>query len=343
MEHPTVAANHQHRLDDALGTWKRVKGGLYENFDGWKIAKNCNTWSWEVFAPNGEKAHRHGGWKTLQIAKLEAAQIIAAQPAPADRPAAEPQPAADVATPVRPDTAGESTPDSTAREIVSVMKVEEGDTILSPPHHVSASEVVVKAIVETGIGRTLRFTNRTLAGYNRDGFVTRVARAPKPEPVANADQAEATPAPAGEDQGDAEVVELDSRRRAPRHLAVAPPAAPVPGTDAGLVSILNGPAGRPIDPATVWRDHVGYRLRIELHARDLYYSTDYVQADIRRGHRLVIKLSHDDTYALEIGRMRRPRGEVLPEWTVRCQRRGIQAEALAEVLLEMATEVYGLS
>lgn len=70
-----------------------------------------------------------------------------------------------------------STSGTTEDDMVSVMDVKVGDTILSPAHHHPVGPRVVRAIEETGLGRTLRFTNRTIAGFYRNHRVTMIARA----------------------------------------------------------------------------------------------------------------------------------------------------------------------
>ncbi|HYQ62538.1 hypothetical protein [Actinophytocola sp.] len=84
--HPTVAANAQHRLDDATGKWKRVRAGVYENFEGWKITKTPDGYRWQVLNPAGDVVTK---WSepTLTWAKIAAEKLIAEaaeQPAPAE-------------------------------------------------------------------------------------------------------------------------------------------------------------------------------------------------------------------------------------------------------------------
>jgi hypothetical protein len=47
---------------------------------------------------------------------------------------------------------------------------------------------------------------------------------------------------------------------------------------------------------------------------------------------VVVKLAADDTYAIEIGRMRRTKGSSLPEYQVLEQARGIYADQLGETV-----------
>lgn len=76
-----LAANAQHRTDDALGIWTATGRGIrrvHENYDGWQIRTNANR-TWTVHRPNGtplNTAGRTAAWSTLWAAKLEAERAI---------------------------------------------------------------------------------------------------------------------------------------------------------------------------------------------------------------------------------------------------------------------------
>lgn len=76
-----------------------------------------------------------------------------------------------------------------------------------------------------------------------------------------------------------------------------------------------------------------------LGARDLMRDerAGYLQFDVRitRKLRVVVKLAMDDTYSVELGRMRRPRGVALAEYEVLEQLRGIHADQLGETVERM--------
>ncbi|WP_027657357.1 hypothetical protein [Salinispora vitiensis] len=56
---------------------------------------------------------------------------------------------------------------------------------------------------------------------------------------------------------------------------------------------------------------------------------------------VIVVLRADDTYGVEIGRMRRRRGEGLPSWkTLKVKESGIYCDTLGEVLEGMWNEAY---
>lgn len=78
---------------------------------------------------------------------------------------------------------------------------------------------------------------------------------------------------------------------------------------------------------------------IRLAARDLFYdeTAGYVQLDVKPGTRklrVVVKLASDDTYAVEIGRIKTV--DHLPEYQVLEQVRGINAAEMGQTVEDMA-------
>lgn len=67
----------------------------------------------------------------------------------------------------------------------------------------------------------------------------------------------------------------------------------------------------------------------------------YIQFDVKLGrtYRVIVKLDADDTYAVELGRMRKPRGAYLPEYQVIRQVRSLTFEVLGETVEEMCVAV----
>lgn len=110
-----------------------------------------------------------------------------------------------------------------------------------------------------------------------------------------------------------------------------------------LTSLINeAPTGIDARTAFAHLNHGdSWRLR-RLGAHDLLHDerAGYVQFDfnLTRKLRVVVKLDADDTYAVELGRMRKPRGGSLPEYRVIKQVRGVYCDALGETVEEMCVE-----
>jgi hypothetical protein len=79
-----------------------------------------------------------------------------------------------------------------------------------------------------------------------------------------------------------------------------------------------------------------YRM-VRLAARDIFHdeTAGYVQFDIRitKPRRVVVKLAGDDTYSVEIGRIKRSRGDI--EYVVLEQQHGIYCDHLGETVERM--------
>jgi hypothetical protein len=80
-----LAANAQHRTDDALGVWKaRGKGSqrIHENYDGWQLRTNTRR-TWTIHRPDGVQVGTPGmrEWSALWVAKAEAERAIAEEAA----------------------------------------------------------------------------------------------------------------------------------------------------------------------------------------------------------------------------------------------------------------------
>jgi hypothetical protein len=100
-----------------------------------------------------------------------------------------------------------------------------------------------------------------------------------------------------------------------------------------------------IDPAEAYQ-HVNWgdswRTR-RLGARDLIYSNDgYIQFDIRLDVgpklRVIVKVEPADTYAVEIGRIRRRQG--MPEYQVLAQERGHYTDSMGPAIERLAVQVW---
>jgi len=100
-----------------------------------------------------------------------------------------------------------------------------------------------------------------------------------------------------------------------------------------------------IDALTAFRqiNHGDAWRLARLGARNRAYSEDlgYIQFDVTLGrkYRVIVKLDADDTYAVEIGQMRKPRGSSIREYQVLSQVRGIYWDVLGETIERAALEV----
>jgi len=106
---------------------------------------------------------------------------------------------------------------------------------------------------------------------------------------------------------------------------VTPLAAGAPGRDLDLNTML-----RQVDQWT-W-------MRMGVHANSLGWAvaSDYAHHRLpgRPGQRLTVKLAADDTYSLEVGRMRKL------TYTVLAQRHGVTADQLAATLEELYSTLH---
>lgn len=108
------------------------------------------------------------------------------------------------------------------------------------------------------------------------------------------------------------------------------------------VTLINEP-DTGIDSQVAYRQITAtdrWRL-VRLAARDLYYdeTAGYVQLDVKpatRKLRVVIKLDTDDTYAVEIGRVKTV--DYIPTYQVLEQVRGINAAELGQTVEDMAVK-----
>jgi hypothetical protein len=104
-----------------------------------------------------------------------------------------------------------------------------------------------------------------------------------------------------------------------------------------VTPITHEAPGRDLDVTTL-RDQVGMWTWAEMGTKwnTALRHRDALQVDIktgpRRTHRLFIKLNGADLFDLEIGRMRKRRGDVLPAYEVVEQVRDVDAEALRPAL-----------
>ena len=83
-----------------------------------------------------------------------------------------------------------------------------------------------------------------------------------------------------------------------------------------------------------------------LGAHNRAYSADhgYIQFDVKMGrkYRVIVKLAPSDTYSVEIGRMRRPRGSSIREYEVLSQEHDVYCDVLGEVVERMCVETAGV-
>jgi hypothetical protein len=112
------------------------------------------------------------------------------------------------------------------------------------------------------------------------------------------------------------------------------------------VNVVNESATR-IDALTAFRqiNHGdAWRMaRLGAHNRMHSESNGYIEFDVTLGrkYRVIVKLDADDTYAVEIGRLRKPRGSSIREYQVLSQVRGIYWDALGETIERAALEAAG--
>ena len=82
-----------------------------------------------------------------------------------------------------------------------------------------------------------------------------------------------------------------------------------------------------------------------LGAHNRAYSADhgYIQFDVKVGrkYRVIVKLAPSDTYSVEIGRMRKPRGSSIREYEVLSQEHDVYCDVLGEVVERMCVEAGG--
>jgi hypothetical protein len=116
---------------------------------------------------------------------------------------------------------------------------------------------------------------------------------------------------------------------------------------AAAVSVVNELATQ-IDARTAFQQiNYGDAWRMaRLGAHNRAYSEDcgYIQFDVTLGrkYRVIVKLDADDTYAVEIGRLRKPRGSSIREYQVLSQVRGIYWDVLGETIERAALVAAGM-
>lgn len=101
--------------------------------------------------------------------------------------------------------------------------------------------------------------------------------------------------------------------------------------------INNGRPGRSIDPVETY-SQIGMWTLAELGAKNKAYSKDYIQFDVTlvRSRRVIVKLDANDTYSVEIGRMRKI--DYLPTYEVLSQVTDIYCDQLSEVIRRAVLE-----
>jgi hypothetical protein len=93
-----------------------------------------------------------------------------------------------------------------------------------------------------------------------------------------------------------------------------------------------------INHGDAWR-----MARLGAHNRAYSEDCGYTQFDVTLGrkYRVIVKLDADDTYAVEIGQLRKPRGSSIREYQVLSQVRGIYWDVLGETIERAALEAAG--
>lgn len=94
-----------------------------------------------------------------------------------------------------------------------------------------------------------------------------------------------------------------------------------------------------INHGDTWR-----MARLGAHNRAHSEQSGYIQFDVTLGHkyRVIVKLDADDTYAVEIGRLRKSSGSSIREYQVLSQVRGIYWDVLGEVIERACLKVAGV-
>lgn len=110
--------------------------------------------------------------------------------------------------------------------------------------------------------------------------------------------------------------------------------------DQSADSIVQGPAGSPIDVmVTLGQIGVVTRMRIGYIVDSLMRAEDYLKFQIscdRRPRRwVIVKLERNDTYSIEVGRLRKKF-----YWTIEKQLEDVYADQLGEVIERLFVEVF---